>query len=66
MAAVAAPLGAAISAQHAAAEALGPARPPVPTAQELLSPLLGASATFATVSEQDRETLRVAGLCNRL
>jgi aarF domain-containing kinase len=43
-------------AQQAAAEAMGPARPPVPTALELLAPI--SAATRQT--ESDRETLRVA------
>ena len=43
-------------AQQAAAEAMGPARPPVPTAMELLAPLTAA----ARQTESDRETLRVA------
>ena len=43
-------------AQQRAAEALGPARPPLPTAIELLAPLTAA----ARQTEADRETLRVA------
>ena len=43
-------------AQQRAAEALGPARPPVPTAIELFAPLTAA----ARQTEADRETLRVA------
>ena len=44
------------NAQQAAAEALGPARPPVPTAIELFAPITAA----ARQTEADRETLRVA------
>ena len=43
-------------AQQAAANAMGAARPPVPTALELFAPLTAA----ARQTESDRETLRVA------
>jgi len=43
-------------AQQTAAEAMGPARPPLPTAMELFAPFTAA----ARQTEADRETLRVA------
>ena len=50
------PLVALAEAQQRAADALGPARPPLPTAIELLAPLAAA----ARPTEADREALKVA------